>query len=75
MVTNVVEHVCPQGSLPRQLGRVRLLPVDVASITEIGGEAGPTPPLKAVAVTVEAFDGEVVPAPAAAPQLPGLPHA
>src|SRR3954453_6023807 len=75
MATDVVEHPCPQGSRPGQLGRVRLSPVRVASLAKVGGEAGPAPPLKAVAVTVEAFDGKVVPAAAAAPQLAGLPHA
>src|SRR5436190_666268 len=75
VVTDVVEHLCPQGSRPGQLGRGRLPPVDVASLAEVEGEARATPPLQAVAVTVEAFDGEVLPAPAAEPQLPGLPHA
>jgi hypothetical protein len=75
VVTEVVEHLCAQGSLSRQLGGVRLSSVRVASLAEVGGEAGPTPPLQSVAVSVEAFDGEVVPAPAAAPQLAGPPHA
>src|SRR3954453_15853161 len=62
MATDVVEHPCPQGSRPGQLGRVRLSPVRVASLAKVGGGAVSAPPLKAVAVTVEAFDGKVVPA-------------
>jgi hypothetical protein len=75
MVTDVVEHLCPEGSLPRHPGGVRLLPVDIASVAEIGGEAGPAPPLQAVAVSIEAFGGKVMPATSAAPQLTGLPDA
>ena len=75
VMTEMVEHLGAQGSLSRQLGGVRLSSVCVASVAEVGGEAGPTPPLQPVAVPVEAFDREVVPAPATAPQLAGFPHA
>jgi hypothetical protein len=75
VMTEVVEHPCAQGSLSRQLGGVRLSSVCVASLAKVGGEAGPAPPLQAVAVSIEAFGGKVMPATSAAPQLTGLPDA
>ena len=75
VITEMVEHMRAQGSVSHHLGGVRLSSVCVASLAEVGGEARSTPPLQPVAVPVEAFDGEVVSAPAAASQLPGLPDA
>ena len=75
VMTKMVEHPCAQGSLSSQLGGVRLSTVCVASLAEVRGEARSAPPLQPVAVTVEAFDGELVAATTAAPQLAGLPHA
>jgi hypothetical protein len=75
MMAEMFEHLGTQGSVSGQFGGVRLSSVCVASLAEVRSEAGPTPPLQPVAVPVEAFDGEVVRAPAAAAQLAGLPHA
>lgn len=75
VMTEMVEYLGAQGSLSRQLGGVRLSSVCVASLAEVGGEAGPTPPLQPIAVPVKAFDGEVVPAVATASQLARFPHA
>ena len=75
VMTEMVEYLGAQGSLSRQLGGVRLSSVCVASLAEVGCEAGPTPPLQPIAVPVEAFDGEVVSAPATASQPAGFPYA
>ena len=75
VLTKMVEYLRAQGSLSRQLGGVRLSSVCVASLAEVRGEAGPAPPLQAVPVPIEALDRQVMPATAAKPQLPGLPHA
>ena len=75
VMTEMVEHLCTERSVSGQFGGVRLSSVCVASLAEIRGEAGPTPPLQPVAVPVEAFDRDVVTAPAAAAQVAGLPHA
>lgn len=70
----VSENVLAHRLRARDLCGVRLATMQISARSEVGGEAGPAPPLQAVAVPIEALDRQVLPAAAAAPQLPGLPH-
>ena len=75
VLEQVLEHPCTQGRLPRLLGGVRLAPMRVTPISEVGGEARPAPPLQPVAVPVEALDREIVATSAAMAERSRPPYA